>query len=302
MSIRVVTNSTMFKADEKPDETRIGRRRLRKAEDEKACDGCGVMIQATSVGHGKIRRFCSKACYFDHQRRRHPRHGKRCEVCNGELNREQISHRTSSCSPKCAAVLRAAKRRMRPCNQCGMPYQPSANSPKHCSRKCYIASRQHATESFECCHCGTAVQRWKTNNRKPRRRFCSRACRRAHLVGSEHHAFRGGPDPNRGAKWEKLAESIRERDCFACRRCGLCQNANGLKKFARLSVDHVRPWRTFADKALANHPDNLVALCLACHAHKTTVIEREWLKGNVLPWKQWVASLHLPSAKFGWIA
>jgi 5-methylcytosine-specific restriction endonuclease McrA len=129
--------------------------------------------------------------------------------------------------------------------------------------------------------------------------FCSRECTRKFHVGENSPLYRGDKDPNRGAAWNKLAASIRERDNYCCRRCGLCEWGQPDK----LSVDHIRPWRSFKDKTEANHPDNLAALCRVCHSYKTTVIEKAWLRGDVIAWKQWVASLNLPSAaRFGWPA
>lgn len=109
--------------------------------------------------------------------------------------------------------------------------------------------------------------------------------------------FRGDKDPNRGANWNRLADAIRERDGYTCRRCGISEC--GTIRREKMSVDHVKPWRSFEDKALANHPDNLVSLCRKCHSRKTTVVERAWLRGDVLAWKQWVRSLHLKSAVKG---
>jgi 5-methylcytosine-specific restriction endonuclease McrA len=94
---------------------------------------------------------------------------------------------------------------------------------------------------------------------------------------------RGG----RGA-WKALAASIRERDNYTCRRCGTV-HATG----RQFPVDHVRPWRTFADKAEADQPDNLVTLCHTCHTHKTAVAERLMLRGDVLAFKKFLREVEL---------
>ena len=105
---------------------------------------------------------------------------------------------------------------------------------------------------------------------------------------------KGDKDRKRGAGWKELAESIRERDGHKCRRCGEPERDG-----VTLAVDHIKPWRSFTDKTLANHPDNLVALCVSCHGAKTMTVELAWLKGDVLGWQRFVASLHLPSAQRG---
>jgi len=151
----------------------------------------------------------------------------------------------------------------------------------------------------ECRQCGKSFRRTAAAVKRSVNVFCGMACFAAFNVGENHVLFRGDKDPNRGAKWNKLAATIRHRDAYTCRRCGKCEY--GLTE--KLSVDHVRPWRSFDDKALANNPDNLVSLWRACHSHKTTVVEAAWLRGDVIAWKQWVVSLSLQSAvKFGWQA
>ena len=64
-------------------------------------------------------------------------------------------------------------------------------------------------------------------------------------------------DPiNYGPGWDKLADSIRERDMQRCRNCGIA---------GELDVHHIIPFRRFEDPGEANHPDNLVSLCPRCH-------------------------------------
>jgi hypothetical protein len=110
--------------------------------------------------------------------------------------------------------------------------------------------------------------------KRSRRTFCSMTCSRTFQVGENSTSWRGGSDPNRGAGWLKLAETIRERDGYECRRCGKSQEENGRK----LDVDHIRPWRSCPSVAVANDPSNLVSLCHLCHKWKTQVAERRWLK------------------------
>lgn len=62
----------------------------------------------------------------------------------------------------------------------------------------------------------------------------------------------------RTAQWKVLRMAILERDGFRCKGCG----CNG-----RLEVDHIKPVRT--DPDLSFVPDNLQALCPACHTRKT---------------------------------
>lgn len=207
-----------------------------------------------------------------------------------------------TCSAKCGYELRkTTTRKPRTCQHCGAKYTATAvDRVKFCSRKCYIAAvgSRPKTRAVECAQCGALVQRPHAAIKRVQHSFCGDECRRKFHRGANHYAYRGDKDPNRGAKWNRLADSIRHRDSYSCRRCGLCQNGNG-KNGEKLSVDHVRPWRSFENKDEANHPDNLVSLCRPCHSYKTTVVEAAWLRGDVIAWRQWVASLHLQSAAEG---
>ena len=41
----------------------------------------------------------------------------------------------------------------------------------------------------------------------------------------------------------------------------------------------------------------MVTLCMRCHAIKTTVIERKWLRGDAMGMAQYREALALPSAR-----
>jgi len=125
--------------------------------------------------------------------------------------------------------------------------------------------------------------------------FCGDTCRRAFAVGVNSPAWRGGSDPNRGAQWLKIAVLARDRDGHCCRRCGKTEAENG----RRLDVDHIRPWRSFTDEREANQLSNLASLCSACHRRKTNVVERAWLRGDVIGFQQFEQSLKLDSAVKG---
>ena len=64
----------------------------------------------------------------------------------------------------------------------------------------------------------------------------------------------------RGPRWHALRMAVLERDGYRCSSCG----ARG-----RLEVDHIKPVR-LAPK-LSHDPDNLQALCPACHTRKTRI-------------------------------
>ncbi len=121
-------------------------------------------------------------------------------------------------------------------------------------------------------------------------RFCCLACRTAFWIGPQHPSFLGNTDPNRGNGWKRLAASIRKRDGYRCRRCRRTQLENGHS----LDVDHIKPWRSFVNKAEANDPANLASLCDKCHCYKTARIERQWLRGDVLAMQEHERAIKLP--------
>lgn len=197
---------------------------------------------------------------------------------------------------------RYVRRKLRACAQCKSDYLPpyggrASVTNRFCSRKCYYASvgQRPAMVQATCVRCGIAFRRTVAALKRVKHAFCGDECRIAFTRGEKHPLYRGDKDPNRGAAWNRLAAAIRVRDCYSCRRCGRCEAG----ELTKLSVDHVRPWRSFADKVAANHPDNLVSLCRGCHSYKTTVVERAWLRGDVIAFNQWVKSLHLESATKG---
>ena len=77
-------------------------------------------------------------------------------------------------------------------------------------------------------------------------------------VTQEHRRY--SRHVTRGQRWRTLRMAVLERDGYRCRECG----ATG-----RLEVDHVKPVRTHPKLAYA--PENLQALCPACHTRKTRI-------------------------------
>lgn len=261
----------------------------------KPCLRCGAMLPHQKPYAIKRRRFCSRVCATSWARERNPKRGV-CVVCGTSMVDGRIPGKT--CSKSCGYILRKSKlRSMRPCDHCGKDYWPNANNKtKFCSRACHLASvaNRPALLRLTCPMCGAGFRRTRAAVARSKHSFCGPACARQFNRGANSHMFRGDKDPNRGGEWKRLAASVRERDCYSCRRCGLCETGNGQK----LSVDHVRPWRSFEDKQHANHPSNLVSLCRPCHSFKTTVVEKAWLRGDVMAFQSWMRSLFVPSARW----
>lgn len=74
---------------------------------------------------------------------------------------------------------------------------------------------------------------------------------------------RNNPKASRTGKyaWQKLAESIKQRDHRECVKCGRSEE-DGFK----LEIDHIIPWHAGG----LDTPDNLETLCKdICHKEKT---------------------------------
>lgn len=230
-------------------------------------------------------RFCSQRCFGLSRRRRGT-----CAICGKERSLSR-----KCCSRACAAqLMRIQTTQARPCKYCRREFLARRRSDGwsiYCSWRCKVAGRRSALIQVTCAQCARQFQRRDTRHvRRYRIHFCNIVCRAKFVKGPNHSLYRGGADPNRGHAWTKLADAIRKRDGYICQRCNRSQEANK----QRLSVDHIRPWRSFSDKAEANEPSNLVSLCRRCHMEKTAKAERAWLRGDRLALLAYEKSVKLP--------
>lgn len=87
-----------------------------------------------------------------------------------------------------------------------------------------------------------------------------------------------------GPDWDRIRKSVMERDHF---ECTLCHTKNSVSK---LHVHHIKPFRTFSDRAKANAPENLVTLCPDCHHRiEQNVLIRSGLAGYAAAFHQLAA-------------
>lgn len=256
----------------------------------KPCIHCGKTVVRQPRWAKKLK-FCSLSCAYAWRRARRAEKlaAKPCVVCG-----KPGSPNGKTCSAKCGYAYRKSHSRgTRQCPHCRewftKPKSTLRSQGKYCSRPCFLAvhNLRPQMKTVACETCGGKFKRTAAALARTARHFCSTRCWSELVRGEEHQAYRGGSDPNRGSNWQKLAESIRVRDGHRCRRCNKTQEENGQK----LSVDHVIPWRSFTDKALANVESNLVSLCRACHSWKSHTAERRWLKGDVLGLAQYIRSV-----------
>ena len=110
-----------------------------------------------------------------------------------------------------------------------------------------------------CLHCGRSFEAPAWYVREGLRVvFCGDGCRRAWEEGRDEEALRlDGRPGRRGGDWEVRAGQARARDGFACRGCGITEEALG----RQLDVHHIVPFRLFPVDGDANRVDNLISVC-----------------------------------------
>lgn len=269
----------------------------RRKSTSKPCQMCGSVAERPPA-MAASRKVCSVRCLraYQAQKKAHRVAGLKCRQCGGPPTTSRMGR---FCSRGCYLDSRRGKgktRKPQMCESCGAAFIAKLNYSgrwaRFCSAKCLTAkvSQRPAFLIVQCENCCAVFRRTAAGVKRVRRTYCSRRCQKAHMVGELAPAWRGGSNPNRGAGWIKLAEQMRQRDGYTCQRCTKTQEDNG----ERLSVDHIVPWRLFADKSEANHPDNLISLCRECHGWKTHVAERQMLSGDMIQFEQYKRSIRMP--------
>jgi 5-methylcytosine-specific restriction endonuclease McrA len=216
---------------------------------------------------------------------------KVCWACTAE-----IDYRAKACNVHRHTLNR--KPRERTCAACNKTFTPfpsqiRRSAAKYCSSACYFASvaPRPAFIAVQCEKCGTTFRRTQAAVKRTKHHFCSARCSAEYQSGERHHSYRGGERHRRGPGWEANRRECRERD-KVCRSCGKTPEENR----QALSVDHLIPWRLFADELIANSLDNLVALCRVCHAKKTGRAEAAYFRGDVLAWLAFLKDVQVDPA------
>lgn len=165
----------------------------------------------------------------------------------------------------------------RHCENCHKPFSVMPSRVKwgrgrHCSRACQYAAAKAApknTVTLRCIGCGKDFERNPSQLRKSKGagKYCTRACRDTHWRGKNNPNFQDGLRTSpKGSDWQRIKRAIVRRD-KVCQRCGAA---------GKLHVHHVMPFRCFEGHPIANHPDNLVALCPPCHRREDA--RHKWIK------------------------
>lgn len=174
-----------------------------------------------------------------------------CATCG-----EKFQHRgaVKFCSRACSAQSRVLTQVDLACLVCGEDYQAHpyrAESSKYCSKACW-SRRAPTVACLACGHEFTAI----SNTRK---KYCSRACAKKHMVGELASAWKDGASlRNERARHSNELRvwrlAVYKRDGYRCQDCG---------SKGHLHAHHIKFWSTHPE--LRFDVDNGRTLCIECH-------------------------------------
>lgn len=141
------------------------------------------------------------------------------------------------------------------CFYCGNSFRRSENrgsgEKNYCSRECMSADREDKIE-VECGECGSALhlKRHRVEERGHENFFCDVNCQ-------AEFKSNGRVDWHDSAKAKEVRNKVYERDDYICQDCG----GEGT-----LNAHHIE--RRYERPDLVDDIDNLVTLCVECHAKR----------------------------------
>jgi len=168
------------------------------------------------------------------------------------------------------------------CDQCGNDYKrkpAEADESRFCSKECHNAWMSENNNgidhpcakdsTFECSWCGD-VQHRAPANLSPGENFCDKTCYGQWISenrNQENHPLFTGGRANYGKGWnDEKKERVRERDGHECQDCGMSSEAHKQSYGRDLSVHHIQKARNAGSDEERNAMENLVTLCMGCHA------------------------------------
>lgn len=242
--------------------------------------------------------FCSRPCVAESYKKRVVKH---CEMCGKEtIAKIGGVERKRFCSRVCAMAALTQRTLDKQvdvaCQRCGKVMSVSAKSAKSRKYCSYACQRDKPSTKIvlACAHCGKEYERFPCRLNDGKKNYCCRKCKHLdqlkdgvhvqltcascgkeytttiHQVEKRGSNYCGKECMDNGKRtrnhayaylWRKIATEIRERDNNTCRICGLHQT------IPSLHVHHIMPARLFGIDNLrqANHPHNLITLCMYCH-------------------------------------
>ena len=119
----------------------------------------------------------------------------------------------------------------------------------------------------ECYICNSKIELPIRRVERAEANVCSEPCRSEYMQtvamapGKGHPLYINGGGNDYGPNWPEVREAAIQRDNERCQACGVTRDEYHMD----LDVHHITPFRKFDSHEEANRPDNLVALCRACH-------------------------------------
>lgn len=213
--------------------------------------------------------------------RQHPLVTVHCQKCNSAftVGSDRISTgRGKYCSKACQDKDKDT-RVERFCEYCNNPFLISPESTQRfCSKSCWYAwhtgpnNKQSNRIITTCHHCGKELRRIPFRMKSYDFQYCSHKCAVAEhgkkITAEKHPNWHGGSLNGRGPSWEKTKRAVIESQHNKCLDCGMTNDEHRAKYHKNLNVHHRTPYRLTLD----NSDDNLVALCISCHAREEAEI------------------------------
>lgn len=209
------------------------------------CLHCGKTVTTPYAN----RSFCSRSCFHAHKRVQ-----KTCVICGSpfEVGAYHADEIVTCRSQECKKAIYHKRAVGRNLSEAAKARIGKANSKPRIEVDCT-------------CGCGekVSIPGWRQRKNKTNVFFVDQAHMFTWLQGENHWNYRGG-NVYYGDGWNKVAQSVRERD-KVCQECGKTPEGNG----RGLDVHHIIPVRISRDNSMSN----LVALCISCH-QKHQVLEQ----------------------------
>jgi 5-methylcytosine-specific restriction endonuclease McrA len=215
---------------------------------QKNCTNCGIPFQLPVHKKDQQNVFCTKECGYEFRR-----------LSEEELI-EDLQKAYERLPDETALVEIAAET-----GHYSGPYYRVFDS-LHDAAEAAGLDIPYGRTTVECENCTNLFETRKKRARNDRRCFCNRECylnwmRQGHLREDDERRV-----PDYGPSWESQRQAARERDNFTCQSCGMTKEEHLEQYKVRPHVHHISPWHQFDDHEERNRLQNLIVLCVDCHA------------------------------------
>jgi len=245
-----------------------------------------------------------------------------CPICGKTffIERSRAKHgRGITCSKECQnkwVSLKLKRGNVLKCPVCGKEFycNPSrirnAKYTPVCSRECLYKGRSLGIIQREvknryrsspktkvtkkCPICGRPFETVPSRLNNGRGKYCSRSCfeiaHKKQMAGNKNPSWIDGRSYDkkcyRGPDWEEIKKKVYERDNYTCQICGIrCIGRRDLSdenSYKLIQCHHIKEYNSEKDNEL----DNLITVCVACHAKIHSKKNKEVKQNLKLPLNQ----------------